>query len=284
VQVLKANALEKVTGAGLVYLAAAPRLRHLALSNSCLSDAGLAALAGRRAAELTFLDLHSCNGVSGPSLRHLVAMTALAHLSLAAVDDDDANFYKAKTRAVTDDTLVHLVGLTALTSLCISFSSVTDAGLAHLAGLTGLECLSLCGSGVRMLDGATALTGMRHLSRLDLSYCSISDARMVHLASLTSLHHLALRTSRHADFDGSGFCALAPLTALESLAVSQNKGILASSLPLLAALTSLSMLDLEGCMRVSASPVAALSSLVNLGKLILPCGNEAQLTSYHVVE
>jgi Leucine-rich repeat (LRR) protein len=44
---------------------------------------------------------------------------------------------------VTDASLAHLTGLTALERLTLVATQVTDAGLAHLTGLTGLETLNL---------------------------------------------------------------------------------------------------------------------------------------------
>ena len=72
---------------------------------------------------------------------------------------------------VSDAGLVHLKGLTSLTTLGLFNTKITDAGLVNLKGLTSLTTLGLGGTG-------------------------ISDAGLVHLKGLTSLRSLFLKGTK----------------------------------------------------------------------------------------
>ena len=68
---------------------------------------------------------------------------------------------------VTDASLAHLAGLTALELLILDGTQVTDAGLAHLTGLTALERLYLYGNPITG-PGLAHLTGLTALKELSL--------------------------------------------------------------------------------------------------------------------
>ena len=98
---------------------------------------------------------------------------------------------------VTDAGLVHLKGLTKLTTLNLSHfnSEVTDAGLVHLKRLTKLEDLSL--NGTKVTDaGLVHLKEMTKLERLYLGGTKVTDAGLVHLIGLTKLYHLDLAETK----------------------------------------------------------------------------------------
>lgn len=66
---------------------------------------------------------------------------------------------------VSDAGLVHLRGLTQLTSLSISGTKVTDAGLVYLSGLTNLTTLNL--SATKVTDAGL---GVPEFQRVDKAY------------------------------------------------------------------------------------------------------------------
>ena len=76
---------------------------------------------------------------------------------------------------VTDASLAHLAGLTALELLILDGTHVTDAGLAHLTGLTALKALDLIGTQVTDA-GLAHLAGLAALETLDLAGTQVTDA------------------------------------------------------------------------------------------------------------
>ena len=82
-------------------------------------------------------------------------------------------------RKVTDASLAHLTGLTALESLNLDGTQITDAGLVHLAGLMALERLWLDGTqvtdaGVAQLAGLTALEEL-HLHNTQVTVAGVME-------------------------------------------------------------------------------------------------------------
>ena len=86
--------------------------------------------------------------------------------------------------------------MTRLETLSLDFSRVTGAGLVHLAGLTSLTSLNLyeCGP---FPDAAMAhLAGLVALTDLNLLNSRLTDAGIAHLRGLTKLTHLDLRSTK----------------------------------------------------------------------------------------
>jgi internalin A len=111
----------------LVHLREFPRLRHLDLKGSHVSDGQLAHLAG--CTELDRLNLSNTT-IGDAGLLHVAALTKLKSLEL-------------HNTAVTDAGLARLTDLKNLTGLVLSKTQITDAGLIHLAGLPELQFLGL---------------------------------------------------------------------------------------------------------------------------------------------
>lgn len=128
--------------------------------------------------------------VAAPCLRHLAELTTLERLELSGGGGTDA---------VTDAGMVHLAELKSLRYLDLSHNrALTDEGLAQLAGLTGLEELVLKATHVTD-SGLAYLRGLTALRKLNLSFTEVSDAGLVHLAGLTHLHELGLACQRVTD-------------------------------------------------------------------------------------
>ena len=81
---------------------------------------------------------------------------------------------------VTDASLAHLAGLTALELLILDGTQVTDAGLAHLSGLTALKDLRLIVTGFTDA-GLAHLTGLTALKELSLYNTQVTDAGVAEL-------------------------------------------------------------------------------------------------------
>ncbi|NQU26556.1 MAG: hypothetical protein HQ567_35175, partial [Candidatus Nealsonbacteria bacterium] len=81
-------------------------------------------------------DYHHLLGTPGPPwLRNLLGVDFLSNVREL--------IYERATDTDTDTDLVHLKGLTSLTTLSLYNTQVTDDGLLHLKGLTNLEVLLL---------------------------------------------------------------------------------------------------------------------------------------------
>ena len=118
---------------------------------------------------------------------------------------------------VTDAGLVHLKGLTNLTSLNLYNTKVTDSGLVHLEGLTNLEKLNL--ERTKVTD--TGLVHLKGLTKLELLRLSgTTDAGLVHLKGLTNLTHLLLISTGITD---AGLVHLKRLANLETLDLLDTK-------------------------------------------------------------
>ena len=99
---------------------------------------------------------------------------------------------------VTDASLAHLAGLTALELLILDGTQVTDAGLAHLSGLTALKELRL--DFTQVTDAGLAhLTGLTALKALDLIGTQVTDAGLAHFAGLAALETLDLAGTQVTD-------------------------------------------------------------------------------------
>ena len=92
---------------------------------------------------------------------------------------------------VTDASLAHLTGLTALEELDLWGTQITDAGLVHLSGLPVLVTLDL--RDTQITDAGLAhLTGLPSLQRLVLYDTEVTAAGLVHFQKMPALRRLAL--------------------------------------------------------------------------------------------
>jgi hypothetical protein len=118
-------------------------------------------------------------------LMHLAGLTDLSSLGLNRTQ-------------VTDAGLVHLKGLAKLSTLVLNGTQVTDAGLVHLKGLTNLSYLRL--DGTQVTDaGLVHLGRLTKLSDLWLNGTQVTDVGLVHLKGLTNLSYLRLDGTRVTD-------------------------------------------------------------------------------------
>jgi hypothetical protein len=152
----------KITGAGLVSIAACTRLWFLELEGIPLTDPDLAALRGLT--DLRNLMIDSPN-VTASGLVHLKGMTRLQRLELALTGVESLeplrsfagleNLILAMT-PIDDAGLAPASdpGFAGLTSLNLSNTRVTDDGLKHLRDLPKLKGVQLVGT--KVTDAGTA--------------------------------------------------------------------------------------------------------------------------------
>jgi Leucine-rich repeat (LRR) protein len=261
----------QVSDAGLAQLAGLGSLQRLDLSNTQVSDAGLAQLAGL--GSLQRLDLSNTQ-VSDAGLAHLAGLGSLQTLDLRETQVSDAGLahlaglgslqtLDLSSTQVSDAGLVHLAGLGSLQTLDLSSTQVSDAGLAHLAGLGSLQTLDL--SSTQVSDAGLAhLAGLGSLQTLDLSSTQVSDAGLAHLAGLGSLQRLVLSSTQVSD---AGLAHLAGLGSLQTIYLI-NTQVSDAGLAHLAGLGSLQWLTLWKT-QVSDAGLAHLAGLGSLQSLDL---------------
>jgi internalin A len=172
------------------------RLEYLSLSDTAVSDAGLAEL--RAFTRLKELHLQK-TAVQGPGLVHLAGMKDLEELVLP-------------TYPFTDADLAPLKGLTKLKKLKLEGRNLTNAGLTYLGGLTRLEELTLRNTSITSLEPIRHLTSLRSL---DVVGSPIDDAGLEPVARLRELEVLRLSGTLVGDVGTASICVLPRLQELD---------------------------------------------------------------------
>jgi Leucine-rich repeat (LRR) protein len=211
-----------------------PKLRVLELTNSQITDAGLAELADLTALEE--IQLEFSPNIKGSGLKHLVGNKKLKALDVGIGQIDDEAL-RALRKAGLLHTLQRLFGPNerpqsddAIRSLWLA-QGVTDVGIAELVGLPGLQSLQLHGPnfsdrsmvvlgkmpalreltmrGARVTDvGLREIAGLKHLEVLIIDDAPITDDGLKTIGEFRSLHTLYLNSPR---IKGEGFRHLAGL-------------------------------------------------------------------------
>jgi len=182
-------------------------------------------------------------------------------------------------KGLTDTTLAHLAGLTALEELGTDGIQVTDAGLKHLANLSNLRSASFFH--IAFPDkgftgaGFAAFKSLPKLERLTVAGTPFNDKGMAAVAELTQLKEFR---TWHTYQTQAGNEHLLKLTGLRSLMLGQRLrqwngkpnplSIDDSTLATLAKLKSLESLSLDE-VRLTHKGLLQLKSLPNLKKLTL---------------
>jgi hypothetical protein len=195
------------------------------------------------------------------------------NLSSKAVDDDGLANLEGLTHLVRldlngtrigDSGLAHLKGLTSLQLLGLfACSKVTNAGIAHLKDLTNLTELDLNGTLVTD-DGLAHLKRMTNLIGLNLMSTRIGGAALVHLRPMSKLCYLLLSGSR---MDDTGLEHLQGLTSLRNLNLDDTK-VTEAGLARVKNMTQLTNLGLRG-LPVTDKGLANVEGLTNLTELLL---------------
>jgi len=237
----------EVDNSDLEPLAKLPRLRSVLLLGTAITDDGLPSLA--QIATLENLDLRDCK-VSNAGLAHLAPLSKLKALKLSG---------KNGSCSVDDDGMDHVAKLTSLKVLGLDFLWVSELGLEKLTGLRNLEEFYLTETTI----GNEAIDLMIHfpnLRRLRVSKTQIDAAGVVALAKLTSLEDLDLSECVQISDD-----AMKPLSKLSKLKKLNLWRINLSDAGIepLQGMTSLESLNLDNT-RLSDQGMAYLAGLTKL--------------------
>lgn len=285
-RVLNLEGCPKISAKGLEGLAPLSELRELYLSQ-CPRLTGLGPLS--RLVGLETLELRDLN-LPDKALRALRPLVNLVHLDLYGL------------RQVTDDGLMHLVGLTKLRYLCVAHTKVaarfmtalrtmgsqleelhlTQADqlrpasmVATLPTLTKLRCLKLR----RMLwvsgDVVRSLAPLRQLQKVTLTECRDVQMTRAHVEAING-RQLRILQARGVAWSEDGLEALGEMTNLEFLDISRCVGPCAGDFGVLGRLTQLKHLDISFC-ELDADDLLALTSLRHLELLRLKGCSTAEM-------
>lgn len=183
-----------------------PDLKELDLSNTEITDAGLACLS--KLANLEKLELRATQ-VTTRGLAHVKNYIHLRSLDLAntRVGQEGARQIAElphleeldlRLARISDAALAHVRECPRLRRLRLAGTGITDEGLRDLAGLSGLEELDLRGTEISDA-GLQDLQNLSSLKRLQLDEAPITDAGLEHLHRLPNLTHLSLMNTQISD-------------------------------------------------------------------------------------
>jgi hypothetical protein len=233
-----------VSDGDLLELARLPQLQRLDLSQTRITDQGLAYL--KAATNLREVNLAYAEKIGDPAHAVVKQWKKLRRLNLRGT-------------VIADETAASAASLPGLEVLDIADTIVGDVGVEALAGAQKLKELSM--GNIRMSEaGFQSLRQFTTLDQLDLSGkrhqgpSNISDRGMEAISSLRQLRVLKLG---HTKFSGKSFAVLATLPAIERLGLEFCPEIGDESLKQIAAWKSLRWVDLNGT-KVTAGGVAEL--------------------------
>eukprot|EP00854_Cymbomonas_tetramitiformis_P010429 gene10429-12335_t len=228
--------------------------------------------------------LRPARKITGTGIAALCTLTGLCSLNLHGCFDGRSACLEG------------IASLTALTTLDLSECKTTASDLAALGALTSLTSLNLRNVSDPEEEEAEdeapyprarcpGLLEIRHLTALtflDLSYWgeSLEDTELAALATLTSLRTLLL--SNNYFITSRGLALLEPLTNLTSLSLKRCDEI--DTFETLEAFTALSELDLSGLRNVDDMTLASLAHLTAITKLDLTRCSEISTAGLRLLE
>jgi Leucine-rich repeat (LRR) protein len=233
-----------VTDGDLLELAALPGLERLDLSNTRITDQGLAYL--RAAKDLREVNLSYAEKIGDPAHATVKTWKQLRRLNLRGT-------------VVADETAAAAASLPELESLDIADTIVGDVGFEALALAPQLK--ELAAGNIRISDiGYQSLRQLTGLVTLDwsggrqLRPPSLKEDAIAAMASLSGLRVLKLGHNR---FPSASLALLRKMPKVERLGLEFCSDIGDDAIPHLAAWKSLRWVDLHGT-KVTAEGVAAL--------------------------
>jgi Leucine rich repeat/Leucine Rich repeat len=185
---------------------------HIRLNQTNFGDEDLAVLVKKHGDRIWGLDLRN-TGVTDQGLRYLDGLSSMEQLTLG---NDRPDFSASRTvplSPITDAGLVHLKGLTQLTSLNLSGLPITDSGLGNLCGLAQLGGLYLSRTKVKG-QGLAVLKSLPELTILYLDEGELTDDGAQSLAGASNLQELSVS---RVPLSVKGLQALSTLPRLQSL-------------------------------------------------------------------
>jgi hypothetical protein len=233
-----------VSDGDLIELARMPQLQRLDLSQTRISDQGLAYL--KTASSLVEVNLAYAEKLGDPAHAVVKHWKNLRRLNLRGT-------------VIADETAASAASLPQLEVLDIADTIVGDVGVEALAAAQKLKELSM--GNIRMSEvGFQSLRQLTTLSHLDLGGrrhqgpSNISERAVQAIASLRQLRVLKLG---HTKFPAKSFPALAAMPVLEQLSLEFCPEVNDETLKQIAAWKSLRSVELNGT-KVTAEGVAAL--------------------------
>ena len=254
-----------ITGRGLAYLRAMPRLRQLDLNDragidsalrdddmvhvkalrnlerldlpSTVADEGLAYVAELKGLKRLWACTDGKGRLSDTGLDHISRLPELEHLSISGGE------------GITDKGLGYLARLPRLAKLHVMTTSdkVTGAGLAHLAGMESLTELDISlhlRNPPLTVSGVSQLNALTSLQKLNVYGVSRDDSAL-DLSALTQLEELSVSVGRESDqMRDEDLACLAGLTKLRWL--QGVRGISDAGMAHLAGLNRLERLNIGG--------------------------------------
>ena len=233
-----------ITDSDLIELARMPQIERLDLSQTRISDQGLAYL--KTATKLVEVNLAYAEKIGDPAHAVIKHWKNLRKLNLRGT-------------VIADETAASAASLPELEVLDIADTIVGDVGVEALAAAQKLKVLSM--GNIRMSEvGFQSLRQLTTLSHLDLSGkrhqgpANISARGIEAIASLRQLKVLKLG---HTKFPAKSFSALTAMPAIEGLGLEFCPEVNDETLKLLGSWKSLRWVDLHAT-KVTAEGVAAL--------------------------
>ena len=215
---------EGVTDVGLLQLSGLTKMRSLRIWGSQITDEGLKAVKDMK--DLRVLSVEDAY-VVGPGLEYIGGLSKLTELKFFQTYlTPDSLKHLSELKAlkklglrlnvgVNDESMKALEGLTELTEIDLSETSVTGIGMESLAKLPKLERLTLWRTKVDDA-GVEHLGKINSLKRLSLQKTGITDAGLAHLKGLDNLTWLNIGENEMTD---AGLVHLGDIASLKELIV-----------------------------------------------------------------
>jgi hypothetical protein len=252
-----------------------PPLRSLAVTNSAITDVGVATIAAVFP-ELEELDLSSNTNLSGAAMRSIASLPSLRRLSLVQTRFNDLHTRRLKSLAdlevldlrgameAGDSTLGTVGGLPKLRAFKHRSTIVTDDGVARLAASDSLSALLM--QDFAITDNAGPhLASCSKLSSLEIFRCQgFGSAGVLALAGLP-LERLTLRDLPQVSDDA--LAIVAELPQLRRLSLHELPSVGDAGLAQLAAADKLEVLDIWALPLVTDTSAAVIARLPALQEL-----------------
>ena len=251
-------------------------LTSLAITNSGIGDAGVAAIAAAFP-DLVELDLSSNTNLTGAAMKSIASLGKLERLSLVQTRFNDLQFRRlAKLPALRfvdlrgnmeagDMTLGVLGRLPHLRALKHRSSVVTDAGLEALSKNAALDALLLQDFAITDASGAH-LAALPKLASLEIFRCQgFGSEGVLAIEPLDALGRLTLRDL--PEVGDAALAVLGGLPGLRRLALHELASVGDAGLAHLAAAPGLEALDIWSLPRVTDASAAVIAGLPQLREL-----------------
>ena len=172
---------KKVTPELLQKIISFGKISYLNLSDSNITDEGMAILKDASSVETLFL---TGTKITDAGLEPLVGLSGLIILHLPETITDDGfkhvgeittlKTLSAERCQITDDGMAHLANMSELSWLKLNHTAVSDKGLDAIKDLTTLHTLELMNT--KITDkGLLSLSGLSKLNSLEMTGCDLSN-------------------------------------------------------------------------------------------------------------